>query len=658
MQDQLKTWTRRSALAVAVSLVALAGVGAPAAFAKAAPHDAMVPFRSDDELIAYLKKVRRAPPPMPAPPPAPMAADGAVSTAAPAASKAERASSPGENITNTQEADVDEGGIVKMHGDTLVILRRGRLFTVSTRQGALRPIDFIDAFPPGVDPRSDWYDEMLVSGNRVIVIGYSYGRGGTEINRFRIDRDGHLEFEDAYHLRSNDYYSSRNYASRLIGTKLIVYSPLYLPYGEVSDFEWAPGLRRWQGNAQGGFQRIVSARQIYVPEPWLDEDEQIDITALHTVTSCDLAAPVLRCNATAVFGPSGRNFYVSSNAVYVWMNNPDSRRQEGSGPASALVYRMPLDGGPPSAINAFGAPTDQFSFREDADDGILNVLVHSEGSGDAMWMPEFAGGALALARIPIGDFGNGGDTVARHRYHPLPRAGQDGNYYAFQNRFVGNYVLYGTGTSWGRSQGGGSTVTVAHIRGQGVVQLRVPHGVDRIEQMGNDAVVIGGDSRDLHFRAVELTRGRPTLGDDYTLPGASQGETRSQAFFFKPEAGDGWWGDAGNGVLGLPVARAGRPGYQQLAENSAAMIFLRRQDRRFVRLGELGSSSSGVIDDACRASCVDWYGNSRPIFLSKRTFALMGYEIVEGDLSARAVREIRRINFAPPSRRERPRQGW
>ena len=79
----------------------------------------------------------------------------------------------------------------------------------------MRPIDRIDAYPPGVDANGDWYDEMLVSGDLVVVIGYSYARGGTEINRFHIGRDGHLSFVDAYQLRSNDYYSSRNYASRL-----------------------------------------------------------------------------------------------------------------------------------------------------------------------------------------------------------------------------------------------------------------------------------------------------------------------------------------------------------------------------------------------------------------------------------------------------------
>ncbi len=38
-----------------------------------------------------------------------------------------------ESITNVQTAGVDEGGIVKRVGEHLVILRRGRLFTVRVR---------------------------------------------------------------------------------------------------------------------------------------------------------------------------------------------------------------------------------------------------------------------------------------------------------------------------------------------------------------------------------------------------------------------------------------------------------------------------------------------------------------------------------------------
>ena len=73
---------------------------------------------------------------------------------------------------------------------------------------------------------------MLISGNTVVVIGYSYQRGGTEVGLFDITDDGHLSYRSTYHLRSNDYYSSRNYASRLIGNKLIFYAPQYLWYGQ------------------------------------------------------------------------------------------------------------------------------------------------------------------------------------------------------------------------------------------------------------------------------------------------------------------------------------------------------------------------------------------------------------------------------------------
>ena len=169
-------------------------------------------FRSDAEILAFLQKRRdavlrrqAANPPPPAPPPASASPVAAQESAADSISVT-GSRTGGDKITNTQEADVDEGGIVKKRGDLLVILRRGRLFTVSIAGGGVRPIDHINAFPPGITGGGDWYDEMLISGDRIIVIGYSYARGGTEVNRFRLSPDGRLRFEDAYHLRSNDYY--------------------------------------------------------------------------------------------------------------------------------------------------------------------------------------------------------------------------------------------------------------------------------------------------------------------------------------------------------------------------------------------------------------------------------------------------------------------
>jgi uncharacterized secreted protein with C-terminal beta-propeller domain len=72
-----------------------------------------------------------------------------------------------ESVTNTQEVGVDEGGIVKVHGNHLVILRRGRLFTVAIGDNALTPVSHVNAFSPDIDPERTWYDEMLVSGDTV-----------------------------------------------------------------------------------------------------------------------------------------------------------------------------------------------------------------------------------------------------------------------------------------------------------------------------------------------------------------------------------------------------------------------------------------------------------------------------------------------------------
>jgi hypothetical protein len=176
--------------------------------------------------------------------------------------------------------------------------------------------------------------------------------------------------------------------------------------------------------------------------------------------------------------------------------------------------------------------------------------------------------------------------------------------------------------------------------------------VDRIEPLGSDGLVVGSGGRDLTFTAVDLTgTDGPRLGDRYTLDQASEAESRSHAFFFSPDPQSP---DGASGTLGLPVARAGRPAYRQLFQTSAAMLFLRRNDRRFAPLGDLAASAEGAVDDACQASCADWYGNARPIFLGSRVFALLGYELVEGAVNGGTIREVGRVDFAPRAASRRP----
>jgi len=537
-----------------------------------------------------------------------------------------------ESITNVQHAGVDEGGIVKVHGNYLVVLRRGRLFTVSIEDGDLRPTSVVDAFGPDINPNGTWYDEMLVSKNTIVVIGYSYERGGTEVGLFHIDDAGKLTYRSTYHLRSNDYYSSRNYASRLIGSKLIFYSPLYVNPGAEDPFGAFPAVRKWhKGASASEFKRIVPATQVYKPEYVLDYDYSV---ALHTVTVCDLASGDFDCRATSVIGPSGRVFYVSPHAVYIWVTSGTYGEKEAH--TKSMVYRMPLDGSAPSALRVSGSPVDQFSFLE-SEDGFLNVLVHANGYGDWMWNAERSGGAAALMRIPVDSFSDGSAEVPVTSYRNLPRS----NGYVFQNRFIGDYLLYGTGSGWGYPQHKERSRLYAVRWANGDVHpVILEHGVDRIEAMGSDAVVVGSDGKDLHFTAVRLGD-VPSAVDDYVEKGASQGELRSHGFFYKPE-------DEDSGMLGLPISVPGRPGYRHLFENSAAIVFLKNDALHFEELGQLDAQPENAKDDGCRASCVDWYGNSQPLFLRGRILALLGYEMVEGTVERGQIREMRRVNYASP----------
>jgi hypothetical protein len=549
------------------------------------------------------------------------------------------AQSAPESVTNVQHAGVDEGGIVKLHGDYLVVLRRGRLFTIDIGGGALRPVSALDAFGPDIDPEEAWYDELLVSGETVAVIGYSYGRGGTEVGLFRIDRAGRLSYRATYQLRSDDYYSSRNYASRLVGDKLVFYAPLSLsPYSD-NPSESFPALRRWRkGGEDEEFRRIAPATRVYRAGQDLREAGEL---ALHTVTVCDLARGDMSCAATVLLGLPGSVFYVSPSAVYVWAS--DWGAGEESAGARPTLYRMPLDGSGPSALRVSGSPVDQFSFLESGD-GNLNVLVRSDAAGDRMWNAEAAEGSVALLRVPLWSFSDGTDAAPASSYRQLPEPQGDGD--TFQNRFVGDHLLYGTGSGLEPPGGGhrSGLYTVRWATGE-TASVPLEHGVDRIEALGSDAVVVGADEHDLHFTSVSLNVGSPHVAGRYTRKGASQGELRSHGFFYKPEGPD-------SGLLGLPISTPGRSGFEQLFEESAAVLFLRNESLSLNEVGELAARPETAADDDCRVSCVDWYGNARPLFLRGRVFALLGYEIVEGAFDGGLFHETRRVSYAPRQEQE------
>lgn len=610
--------------------------------------------------------------PMAAEAPAPMPME-----AAPAAAS--------DAITNVQTAGVDEGDIVKKQGDRLIVLRRGRLFSLDIGGDGLRAVSSVNAFAPGSDPDGTWYDEMLVADGQVVVIGYSYARGGTEIGLFDLGADGGLRYRATYHLRSNDYYSASNYASRLIGKQLIFYSPMSVGgYDEQHPEASLPALRRWHAGAKPEeFERLLPAQRIYYGPESLDAQDP----TLHTVTVCDLGGARMQCRSSAALGEANRSFYVGPDAVYVWTLRAQYEMPARGARPLATVFRMPLDGSAPSALRANGAPIDQMSFLER--DGWLNVLVASGGHGDGMWDSQAPAGDLALLRVRLGEFGDGQGIAAGSAYRALPEArGQAG---ALHARYIGDWLVFGFGDGyWGNdpAQRPRGAYALRYAERGPVAVLPLPHTIERVDALGDHAIAIGPTlpppakqvslpeplpappatstnadtvavtppavpledisipplppmpgpavETDLHFTTLRLGADARIAGE-YLLPNAAQADQRSHGFFYRRD-------DVDRGTLGLPIL-----GSDARGRTNARVLYLHNRHLALSPAGALASKSPAGSDedDGCVASCVDWYGNARPIFVGDRVFALLGYELVEGRSDGGRIVERRRVDFTP-----------
>ena len=592
--------TRRLLLLCALAACAFASLQ-PAAGAAEPPRSTLAAYRNEAEMVDALTRWRREA--------AKLrggerrselgAAQADAAPAAPAAAESSLAKSAdareADSITNVQTAGVDEGGIVKRAGDHLVILRRGRLFTVRVGGDSLQPAAMLDAYAPGSNPGGAWYDELLISGSTVVVVGYSYARGGTEIGLFELGSDGSLAYRATYHLRSYDYYSSRNYASRLVGSKLIFYTPTLLHPSGPPPWQTLPGLRRWQGDTTPHeWERILPATRVFRTDDDFDPREPL---ALHTITACELGAAPLRCESTAVLGPAGRVFYVSQGSVYVWTSAWRRRHVPPPSPweppqpmpqSLSAVFRIPLDFAAPTAIKTAGVPIDQMSFLEDGG-GHLNVLLRESGAGEGHVRQRTHArrdGAAARAAVGVRR------RTRRRTTRTLSRAASAQGH-SMQNRFVGDWLLWGglhAGARGAMPLEPRASAWALRYAERGEPQALAPgHAVERIEAMGRDAVLVGNAGADLHFSSVRLDHGSAELAGRHVQVGASQGETRTHGFFFRPTGN-------GEGLLGLPVLGHGarsRYGVYGGAHGSAAVLYLRQRDLAFSALGHLQAQAVG-----------------------------------------------------------------
>ncbi|MBD3280336.1 hypothetical protein GF389_02335, partial [Candidatus Dojkabacteria bacterium] len=429
------------------------------------------------------------------------------------------------------------------------------------------------------------------------------------------------------------------YASRLVDGELILYMPYYVAFDRNNYEPTFPKLHQWDKNKKevGEGEAILDKTNVYKPV------QKTLYPTLHTVMRCDVQD--FDCEAKGILGPYSRNFYVSPEAIYLWVSDSSSyyyledssdEKDEDEKLNDAFVYRFDLKDNDITGLATKGSPIDQFSFKEA--DGYLNVVTRSDAWGDALWFPEFSSGDLSLLRIRTSKFDDDPIVAKKRYYHPLNESAGTN----MQNRFVGDYLVYGAANYWyyfdeDTGDFDQELYIYNYVKDSDVDVVELDHNVKRIDLLGENAIAIGSDDNDLYFTSIKLDKSRDA--DTFKLKDVSQAESRSHGFFFKKNPGDS------GGVLGLPIFDTGMS-IRPLADSGVEVIYLEvDDDLDFENLGIISSKSDNQTDDSCTVSCVDWYGNSRPIFYDGKVYTLIGYELVQGEVQDGEIVELERVGF-------------
>lgn len=524
---------------------------------------------------------------------------------------------PAGEPVEAQAPGVHEAGIVKATRDYLVILRRDRLHTVRIADGALDTVASVDAFAPGGPVGGG----ILVSGDVVAVIGTGHGPS-VQVALFRVDAAGRLAYLGTHQVRS-DGGEERTPIVRMIDGKLVVFAPIGVWAGDPRGIDpYLPAVRRWEpGSAETAWTPLLRPAAVYRPATAMRAD---DGTTFHALTVCDPSGGALDCRATVVYAPRNIAQHVSRTAAYVWTTQRRGYDEEGDIPDRSMLYRIPLDGGAPTAVAVDGQPEDTHAFDERAD-GELHVLL----SGGRLPVDRAAADwkTVSLLRVPLAAFGDGSRKMEDGAYGGrFPNPGST----AFHSRFVGDWIVYGTEAGEG-AYGTQEQSRVFAVRREGAgeaVPVPVQGGLIAIDAMRDDVLVTTGAGGITH-QPLRLGTG-VAPGAPYTRPNPGAWDAEAHAVFYAP-------GEDDAGVLG--VARSGF-----LFEPS--VLFFRHEASGLREMGAVGATvPPGTRCPGCGGS----YEFARPVFLRGRTLAIVGGEVVEASTEGGRIRELRRIRIGPPA---------
>lgn len=519
----------------------------------------------------------------------------------------------GDSVTNTQEAGVDEGGLVKRVGDFLLVLRDGVLYSVRIIRDGREVLELADAL--AVDMEDDgervWYDEILSHQSTVLLLGFNYGSDPevAELVVFDVAPDGRLKRQARLWLGSGDYFSSENYGVRLIGDRLLMSLR-----EEVALDDEPEAVMRWQRRdvAKPRWQPLLDLGELHVPV------FDLDWPTIHALLLCpvsELRLGRLNCQRFGVVGDEEVTVYASPQAAYLALNHV---WRDGS--LNTTVFRLPT-GDWRSATHATidGVIDSPLQFAE-RDNGLFVVA-------DMDVPPPATDSRHTITYLPAHRFAVGSEPnpVVPAQTVNLP-------YRDASVRFGDDTVWFASGRWWWNVQPVPGPIVVHPLDGSAPSRFETGFWTELMQPIPGGMLLFGqgaGEETGFVLGLAGKTAAGVGLLDRYVPGGVEMSEMRTHAVNLANQPD-------GSLLLGWPVS--GRQG------DESALMFAAVADQRLAARGVLDFTD---MPDLATQS-VAWYGESRVVFLGHRLIALSGDAMIEGQLVGERVQPLRSMVLIRP----------
>jgi len=226
------------------------------------------------------------------------------------------------------------------------------------------------------------HEYLFASGSELIVVGVRLDNGSIAVDRMSLADNGTFQ-----HLRSHSIQLRHGdegfYRARFIDGALVLYAsaPLFgwERSGQRTSIAYALPAAGDASTEPHRVYTLLHAKDVQRPLAH-DEGDQF----LHMIVRCDLAKPGLACSAKAIPGPRAWEFLVGDTAAYLWIT---AWRGESRPSVGTYIYRMPFDGGHPTAVRVARESDVRPEGALHEHDGTLHAVAKIDGEVVQLGIP-------------------------------------------------------------------------------------------------------------------------------------------------------------------------------------------------------------------------------------------------------------------------------